>query len=353
MASPESSRRLVVWTIVAVAVAVVLVGRLFLIRDVLLLVDVSALLAMGFSTVVGLIERQRLFPVGTRRLPRWLAILVVYLGILGVLAGIAALILPPLVRQTREFATALPGLIDQVQQALVARGILRQPITWQQALQEAPGKGTDAVGTLLGALWGFLGGIVGVVTILILTFYLLVEADALITTFVRLFPRERRARVAAVSRDIAKKVSAWLAGQFLLAGVIGVTSAIGLVLMGVPYFYVLAVIAAVGELLPIVGPVLAAIPAIAVAWSVSWKLALAIGLFYLVQQQLEANLLVPKVMERQLGVSPLTVIVALLVGIALFGIVGALLAVPTAAIVQVLVQELWLKDEPAPSDDVA
>ena len=134
------------------------------------------------------------------------------------------------------------------------------------------------MGTVLGALWGVLGGIVGVLTILILTFYLLVEAESILTTFVRLFPRRRRARVEAVSREITRKVSAWLGGQLLLAAIIGVTAAIGLGLLGVPYFYVLAVVAAVGEVIPVVGPILAAIPGIAVAFGESGTLALWVGL---------------------------------------------------------------------------
>ncbi|HLE44851.1 MAG TPA: AI-2E family transporter [Methylomirabilota bacterium] len=340
----DTPRQLILWTIAAVAGAVIVVWLLYLAREVLLLVYVSALFAIGFSPVVRLIERQRVLPIGTRRLPRWLAILVVYLGILGVLTGIGTLVVPPLVRQARQFTADLPRLVEQTQQYLVTRGILSEPITWQQAIQQAPG-GTDAVGTVLGALWGFLGGIVGVLTILILTFYLLVEAEALVSTFVRLFPRRRRAQVAAVSREITLKVSAWLGGQLFLAGVIGSSAALALGLLGVPYFYVLALIAAIGEMIPVVGPVLAAIPGIAVAWSVSGKLALGVATFYVIQQQVENHVLVPKLMERQLGVSAATVIIALLVGSSLLGIVGALLAVPTAAIAQVLFQELVLREE--------
>jgi len=343
---PDTPRRLILWAIAAVAVTVVLVWLLYLAREVLLLMYVSALFATGFSPLVRLLERQRLFPVGTRRLPRWLAILALYVGMLGVAVGLGFLIVPPLATQAREFWAQLPTLIEEAQSYLVARGLISQPITVRDILQRAPvGPGADAVGTLMGAIWGVVGGVVGIVTILILTFYLLVESGSILATFVRLFPRERRSRVEAVAREITLKVSAWLGGQLLLAAIIGVTAAIGLGLLGVPYFYVLAVIAAVGEVIPVVGPLLAAIPGIAVAFSVSGTTVLWVALFYLAQQQLENHILVPKLMERQLGMSPVTVIVALLVGSALLGLVGALLAVPTAAIVQVLVQELVLGDE--------
>ena len=231
-------------------------------------------------------------------------------------------------------------MLERVQGYLVERGLLAEPITLQEALEKAPvGSSADYVTTVLGALWGVLGGVVGVVTILILTFYLLVEAETILATFVRLFPRRRRSRVEAVSREITHKVSAWLGGQLLLAAIIG-AGGIGLGLLGVPYFYVLALVAAVGEVIPVVGPILAAVPGIAVAFGESRALALWVAGFYLLQQQVENHVLVPKLMERQVGVSAAAVIVALLIGSAVLGVIGAILAVPTAAIVQVLFQEL-------------
>jgi predicted PurR-regulated permease PerM len=126
-----------------------------------------------------------------------------------------------------------------------------------------------------------------------------------------------------------------------LAGIIGTTSAVGLWLLGIPFFYVLALISGIGELIPIVGPILSAIPAIAVAASVSFKKVLLVILFFVVQQQIENHVLVPKIMARQVGVSAVTVIVALLIGGNLLGIPGAILAVPTVAILQVLFME-WM-----------
>jgi predicted PurR-regulated permease PerM len=345
-ASPrDSPRRLILWTIAAVVVTIALLWLLWLVRGILLLIYVSALFAIGFSPVVRVVERQRLPHIGAYQVPRAVAILVVYLVILGVVVGVGFVVLPPLVRQARQFTADLPRLVEQAQGYLLERGILTEPITWPQIIQQVPGgAGMDVVGTVIGALWGFVGGVVGVLTILILTFYFLVEAEAIFRTFVRLFAPDRRPRVAAVSIEITRKVSAWLGGQLLLGAVIGITAGIGLWLMGVPYFYVLAVIAAIGEMIPVIGPLLAAAPAVAVAFSVSGKLGLAVIVFFVVQQQIENHVLVPKLMERQLGVSAVTVIIALLVGSTLLGIVGALLAVPTAAIAQVLFQEIALRD---------
>ena len=140
-------------------------------------------------------------------------------------------------------------------------------------------------------------------------------------------------------------MSAWLGGQLLLGGIIGLTSAVGLWLLGIPFFYVLALISGIGELIPVIGPILSAIPAIAVAATVSLNKVLLVIVFFVLQQQFENHVLVPKVMSRQVGVSAVTVIVALLIGAKLLGIVGAILAVPTAAILQVVFLELTTSRE--------
>jgi len=324
------------------ALTFILVWCAFLVRAVLLLVYMSGLFAIGFSPIVRLIERQKVLPIGSKRFPRWLAILSLYLIILGSLTGIAFMIVPPLVHQAQQLWTSLPGIFDRAQEFLIQKGVLRDRLTLRQAVEHAPGGGgSEAVGTVFGAVAGVVGGIFGLITILILTFYILIEADSLRNTMLRLFPARDRARVAAASRDITVKVSAWLAGQLLLGGIIGATSAVGLWLLGIPFFYVLALISGIGEMIPVIGPILSAVPAVAVAATVSLKKALLVIIFFIVQQQFENHVLVPKVMQRQVGVSPVTVIVALLVGGKLLGILGAVLAVPTAAILQVVLSEFF------------
>jgi len=253
------------------------------------------------------------------------------------------LMVPPLATQVSDFLTAAPDLLSRGQQWLIEQGILSREITISEAVRQAPGAGTDAVGTVLSAIWGFVGGVFGLLTILIVAFYLLIDADNIVRAMVRLFPRQERARVRDASERAGAKVSAWMAGQLLLGAIIGTTAAIGLWLLGVPYFYVLALIAGIGELIPIVGPLLAAIPAVVIAFSVGPATAIGVVIFYVIQQQVENHVLVPKVMSRQVGISPVVVIMALLLGGSLLGLVGAILAVPTAAILQVLLQELLVE----------
>jgi predicted PurR-regulated permease PerM len=343
-AAERSALRVVAWSIVMVGGALLISVAMYQVRTVLMLVYVSALLAVGLAPIVRAVERQKLLPVGTRRFPRWLAILTLYLTLLVVVVGVSLAVVPPLVDQAQALSTRLPDLFVRGQRFLIDRGLLDHEVTVTEALRKAPsgvlGTGGDAATAVVGALFGLVGGVFGVVTILILTFYMLVESDAIFRRFVRLFPVEQRRRVATVSSDISVKVSAWMGGQLLLGLIIGVTATLGLWLLGVPYYFVLGLIAGIGELIPMVGPLLSAIPAVIVAFTVSPGLAAGTALFFLAQQQFENHLLVPKVMERQVGVSAVTVIIALLIGGSLLGIVGALLAVPTAAAVQVIFDEL-------------
>ena len=300
--SREDSRALIRYALAGAAITVAIAWTLFLARDALLLIYVSAVVAIGLGPLVSLIQRRGAIG-GASRLPRWLAILLIYFLLLGLLVGIGMLIVPPLIQQSRDLLAQLPDLLQRGQQYLIRRGLLGRALSVQEAMQRTPVGGTDAVGAVVGAAWGIVGGVFGLITILILVFYLLVDADNIVETFVRLFPRSERARVAEVCRRISGKVSAWLAGQLLLGTIIGATAAIGLGTMGVPYFYVLALIAGIGEMIPIVGPLLASVPAIAVALSVSPSLALGVAVFFIVQQQVENHVLVPKIMERQVGVS--------------------------------------------------
>jgi predicted PurR-regulated permease PerM len=256
------------------------------------------------------------------------------------------IIIPPLAQQAEELWRNLPDKIARAQEFLIRIGVMREPITLGDAVSQAPASGgATAISTIFSTVRNVAGGVFGVITLLLLTFYMLVDSRELFSAFVRLFPKRDRARVATISNTVTLKVSAWLGGQLFLSIIIGATSALGLWLMGVPYFYVLALISAIGEMIPMVGPILSAIPAILVAATVSPGLAAGVAVFFIVQQQVENTILVPKIMGRQVGLSPVTVIIALGMGGALLGVVGAILSLPTAAIVQVLFEELVARDE--------
>ncbi|PYR29349.1 MAG: hypothetical protein DMF98_00010 [Acidobacteria bacterium] len=340
MASDQGFVRRMLQTVLTVAAVTILVAIFWAAREALMLVYISALIAMGFSPLVHMIERPR---AGGRlpAVPRWLAILVIYLTVVGIVVIIGLMVVPPLVAQSVALWDRLPDEFNRFQSFLIRYRILRGPITLAEAVRSAPqGSGANAVGTVLVAVSSVIGGVFGLITIIILSFYLLIEARAMFEYWIRFVPAARRGDVAIAAREAVLKVSAWLSAQFVLAGVMGTFAAVGLGLMGVPYFYVVALVAAIGETIPIVGPVIGGITAVAVAITVSAKLAAMVGAYFLILHQLEANILVPKIMERRVGVSPVAVMVALLIGGSLWGLIGAILAIPTVAILSIIVDQI-------------
>jgi predicted PurR-regulated permease PerM len=332
-------------TVLTIAGMFILLTTLWIARSSLLLIYVSALIAMGFAPIVRLIEgpddRSR-----KRRVPRWLAILVVYVAIMGVLAIVGLTVIPPLVAQAEALWARLPDQFTQFQNFLISHKLTSKPVTLAEAFQNAPkGASENAVGTVLVAISSIVGGLFGLVTILILSFYLLLEAESMFQYVSRFIPMSRRGDFSTAARQAVAKVSAWLRAQFVLAGVMGTFAAVGLGLAGVPYFYVVALVAAVGETIPILGPLIAGATAVAVSIGVSTKLALGVGTYFLVLHQFESNILVPKLMERRVGVSPVVVMVALLIGAQLWGLVGAILAIPTAAIISIILEEIAAERE--------
>jgi predicted PurR-regulated permease PerM len=324
------------------AVAALLGGGLLLwtvveIKSVLLVLYVSGLLAIGFSPIVRRFERDSRL-LTRRTLPRWVSILLLYLLLGLAVVLVFAIVMPPFVRQVRALWEELPRYFDMAQDALQRAGVLSARWTSADVIAQLPDPGA-AVAKVAGALKGVFGVVGMIVTVLILPAYLLLEADSLASNFLKLFPRDRRAQVSRLMGNVTEKVGAWLSGQLLLSAIIGTSAGIGLWALGVPYFYVFAVLSAVGEMVPVIGPIVSSIPAVLVGFSVSIHTGVFVAIYFIVQQFLENHFIVPRVMQQQVGVSAVTVIVALLVGTELLGFAGALLAVPTAAIVQVLVKE--------------
>ena len=337
MSSGSRERHLILFAVTSLLLGVVLLWTLYLIRDVLLVLYVSALLAIGFSPIVARFERGYRWTT-KRRLPRWAGILLLYVGLLVVVAIVIAIVVPPFVAQARALWLELPRYFDLAQDALVRAGVMGDRWTSADIRARLPNPGLAFAG-VLGVLRTAAGVAATVVTVVVLPYYMLLESESLGANFIKVFARERRPRVARVLETMTAKVGAWLGGQLLLSMIIGTSAAIGLWLLGVPYFYVFAVLAAIGELIPVVGPIVAAIPAVLVSFSVSIHTGVFVAIYFTAQQSLENHFIVPRVMQKQVGLSAVTVIVALLIGTELLGIAGALLAVPSAAIVKVLVEE--------------
>ena len=336
MMTPAERNRVIRRSVIISLLGIITVYVLYLTLEVLLTVYVSALLAMGLSPVVRRIERRRM--IGKRRFPRWMAILSLYVGFLMAVAAVMALVLPPMIEQTRQLIQELPRYSAEFQQSLIKRGLIEREYAWSDLFRTTEVSGGALTG-IVGALQSLMAIGGALLTVLLLPFYLLLESDELHQRLLRVVKPQNRTRVDRIIRAVIGKVAAWLGGQMLLALIIGSTATIAFWLTGVPYFAVLGLLAAVGELIPVIGPILACIPAILLGWTVSTNLAIFVLIYTLAQQIIENNFLVPRIMERQVGVSAVTIIVAMLIGTVLFGFVGAILAIPTAGIVQIFIEE--------------
>jgi predicted PurR-regulated permease PerM len=166
-------------------------------------------------------------------------------------------------------------------------------------------------------------------------------------------PLKRRPDVELIWNDVEQTLGAYVRGQVILMAIIGIISFLGLWALSIPYALALGAIAGLMEVIPVLGPILGAIPAIMVAFTISPALALIVALFYLVVQQLEGNVLVPKVMQDNVGLNPLLVILTLTAGAALYGIVGAIVAIPLAGALQVFVKRLLIQPAMERAEDEA
>ena len=188
--------------------------------------------------------------------------------------------------------------------------------------------------------------VITVVTILAVVYYWLVEHARLQRFALAFLPEERRADVRATWNEIEARLGMWLRGQLILMVTIGIATAVACMALGVPGALLLGIISAVTEAIPLVGPLLGAIPAVVMAATVSPQLALTVAVVYLVLQLIEGNVLVPLLMRHSVGISPFLVVLSLLIGGAVAGVLGAFLAVPVAAAVELMVEHLQARDEP-------
>lgn len=334
---------LVVRTSLIVVTALVVFGlaRLVLqIVDVLLAVLVAAILATGIAPIVADLERVH-WGRRRRHLSRNWAIGIVFLILLLALLLLTGLLVTPVVLEAQQFIANLPQKLQEL------KGLVQgwqDRYTWLPDLAGLVERLPQEISRLsrffapaAGVAVRFVGGIVTVITVLVLAFYMLVEGPVVKAGFLALFPRTNRGQIADVVERIGAKFGGWIRGQLLLGLIIGTAAGAGMAVISMPFAILLGIVAGVTELIPIVGPVLGAIPAVFLAlFQPTWKLIFVIG-WYAFIQQAEANFIVPRVMRRSVGLSPLLTITALIVGAKLLGVAGALLAVPVAAALQVVV----------------
>ena len=326
-------------TVLKIIIIILFLLFLWLIRDIVLLMVMVFIIVTALSPIIDSLEAQKI--------PRIIGVIIIYLLFLSVVAGILYLIIPPLIVQVQELANNLP---DYVQKTVPAYNNVKNFYSSKSDIAQLLQKPLEGLYNQLSLVpakiftttYGVIGGIAAIISVLVLTFYLLLEKDGINIFFKSLIPLKHKTLYLSILSKVSLKWGGWFRGQMLIMLIIGILDFIILVSLGVPYALTLAVFAGFVELIPYVGPVLAAIPAIIIAFFVSPLTAIIVAALFILVQELEGHIIVPKIMQKTVGLSPVTIILAILIGGKLYGFLGIILAVPLAAGVSVFWHE-WRK----------
>jgi predicted PurR-regulated permease PerM len=318
-------------TIFKVIVILAVLGFVYLIRDIVAIVFFSILLILLLQPGIAWL--------GKFKIPKGLAVLIIYTLLFGFVALAVTLVIPPIIGESQlvvetvgqysAYISSQLGLdmqvgADQVSNAL---GSIQKFLP-------------DATFNIFSQLTAFIGAIVTLVIVLVITFYGLVEESAFKRIIRSFVPSEYQPYLYHVATNVQRKLGMWLRGQLLLGLVIFILTYIGLVALNVEYALVLALLAGILEFIPYVGPIVSGALAVFLTIFVSPIKALLVVVLFMIIQQIENHVLVPKIMQRTTGLNPVISIIALLIGGKLGGVIGLLLAIPVTLVVSVFLNDL-------------
>jgi predicted PurR-regulated permease PerM len=316
-------------SVFTVVFGLILLGLMFYLRDIIVLFFLAFIIATAIEPLVNWLAK--------KGVPRWVTILGILGGMTLLIYGLVRLVIPPMTAQINHLIDNRQVLTEKVVNYLnsAPESVRTAVYDFSNQIPDKIAKYSSSTAVLNNVL-GVFSGFFGFISVIVIAFYVLLENNAMENFVHDYWPTKSKDRAVKVFKEIVEKISLWARGQLMLSGTMGLMTFIGLSVLRVDYALTLALIAAVMELLPVVGPIIAAVPAILVAFAISPVLALWVTLLYLGLHQFENHVLVPQVMKRAVGLSPVVIIFSLLVGAKLLGIIGVVIAVPVASAVAVL-----------------
>lgn len=339
--------------VVVLATVLLFVGALYLfweLRQIVRWTLIAVFLAVALNPEVNWLNR---------RMPRIVAILLIYLALLLALVGLSALVLPPLIAQIRSFVDTVvrlarqPGGAEQALQQLAGRFGLGGYVDNLRAQAEGlANQLSSAAGPLLALASGIIGSITALISILLITFFLLLDGERFVERGLNLVSPAGRPRMSRVLQKSSRAVYGYVSGNLAISLIAGITAFIVMEIVRVPYAVVLALLVALLDLIPLVGATLGAIIVIVVGFFVSPLTGIILLVYFVVYQQIENNVLQPLVYGRSVHLHPLIIFLAVLIGAQLLGILGALLAIPVAEIIRILIVE-WLDSRTVEARDTS
>lgn len=310
---------------------------LFYLRHIIFIILIAVIIALIMNPAVDSMHK--------RKIPRVLGALTLFLLTFLFMGLLSYFVIPPLAKEISQLASQFPTFVNQINidESLIKKqgidGNLAQSV--QGLLIEISKSLKEAASSFVIAIFSLLGGIFSAILILVISFYLVVEEDGVEKFVKELIPGKFQPQALRIMRKIEIKLGRWFVGQISLGLIVGSLSLVGLYILGVPYAFVLAILAGILELIPYLGPTLSAIPAIIIAYTVSPLLAVLTLLLYFLIQQFENYLIVPKVMEKSVGLHPVVIIIVVLIGGQLGGVLGVILSVPFATILSIIFEDFY------------
>ena len=309
---------------------------LYLVRDVIVLLIISVIIVAAIEPAVNYFQK--------KRIPRGVSVLIIYVLLLALIAGGFSLLIPPLSDQFHDFSANHPEYSQKFQNSLGPIKNFIQTnhinISMEQLSGNIGSSLSDLTGNIFTKTIGVFSGFISLIVVFSLTFYMSVKEDAMIG-FVKLAtPEKHRKYAVSLAEKIKSKIGKWLLGQLALMIIIAIFVYIGLSLAGVPYALVLSIFAGIMEIIPYIGPIISAIPGIILGFLVSPTIGLLALAVYVIAQQFENHIIVPQIMKKAVGLNPIVVILALIVGAKLGGTLGAILAIPVATAIGLFISDL-------------
>jgi predicted PurR-regulated permease PerM len=316
-----------------------------LIIDILLMLLAAIILAGAIEPVVNWLQRYRV--------PRAISVVVVYVCIIVVIVGVLSLLIQPLTEQTIQLANSIPALTVKAHTLIPIIPALDDTM-WQQSVQASVNNfGHDLANLSLSVFQQtktVFAAFFSIVFVFVLALYLMVEEDAL-KKFARIItPRVHLPYVEQVLERVQVSIGRWVLAQLALGVIMGTIVGLVLWIMGVKYALLLGLLSGILEILPVIGPIVAAVPGVIIGISQSLPLGIGVLLVYIISQQIENHVLVPNIMRRAIGLNPLVTIIAVLLGVRLAGLSGAILSVPVATILSVILSDIFA--QPSVEDEL-
>jgi predicted PurR-regulated permease PerM len=325
-------------SIIRVILVLAVIFFLYLIREILALLFISLVFATAVGPWVGWFEEKF-------KIPRSLSVIIIYVLVIGIFGLAITLLIPPLTEQVGQIAVSFPEFYNNIVTTFSGTADTPDPLVVSninRILGSFQGSLEKVTGNIFGAVTAIFGNLISIAAVLVITFYMVIDERGIKRIIRSVVPKKSEEYAMGLAGRIEKKMGLWLRGQLVLMFVVGLLTYILLSIFGVKYALILAVVAGVLEVIPFIGPIVSAIPAILIALTTgpAWQV-LAVALIYIGVQQIENNVIVPKIMQKAVGLNPIIVISAILMGAKLGGVVGAILAVPVAAAIAVVVGDMF------------